>query len=315
MRQLAYGVALDSDLVLGVTATDHPAEVTVRRLPGQVNPAAITWLDRDSDPWMTAGQVGGNFYLRFGDEAEFLVGTDGRSLRWHAFADGTTDTLIHLLLDHVLPRALTRLDRIVLHGSCVALDERGCVAIIGRSGSGKSTLAASLMTRGCCVVADDCVVVQRQGGVPLVAPAYPGLRLTDSSVRMCGAHGLELLGSVSRFSEKTRMRPTGGGAAPVEARYPLLAVVALPHPDDEHDESASAPSLVELAPAAAGIELLRHSFHLNAVGERAALLRQVLPLAAGSPVLRLRYGHSVSGLERALRDVGSLLGMVQGATG
>jgi hypothetical protein len=86
VRRLAFGVALDSDLVLAGAATDRRADVTVRETRGPIEPSAIDWLDQDSDPFMSAGRVGGDFYLRFGDEAEFRVGADGRSVRWHASA-------------------------------------------------------------------------------------------------------------------------------------------------------------------------------------------------------------------------------------
>lgn len=41
------------------------------------------------------------------------------------------------------------------HASCVALDARAALLIIGDSGSGKSTLALSLMALGAHLVADD----------------------------------------------------------------------------------------------------------------------------------------------------------------
>ncbi|MDQ4022013.1 MAG: hypothetical protein M3257_10420 [Actinomycetota bacterium] len=280
-------------------------DVTIRKLQQPVDPTSITWLDRDSDTWMSAGLIGGNFYLRFGDEAEFLVATDGRSLRWHSFEE-MSDTLVHLILDHVLPRALMRLDRVVLHGSCVAREERGCVAILGRSGSGKSTLAAALVARGCDLVADDCVTIQPKEGVFLVADAYPGLRLTDTSVRLSGINGFEVRGAVSRHSPKMRMTATGGDRPSLAAPHRLLAVIALLNPDD-HDPEATPPSCVELASSAAGIELLRHSFHLNGPDERATLLGRVLPVAAACPVFRMRYDHSDVGLEFALREVEAVL--------
>lgn len=305
MRYLAYGVVIESDVALGVPASTDSTDVTVTELQQPVDPALITWLDRGSDTWMSAGLVGGSFYLRFGDAAEFLVAADGRSLRWYSFEE-VSDTLVHLVLDHVLPRALMRLDRVVLHGSCVARHQRGCVAILGRSGLGKSTLAAALVTRGCSLVADDCVVIQREDGALLVTAAYPGLRLTDSSVHLSGINGFEVRGAVSRHSPKLRMTSSGGDGPPPAARHRLLAVIALQDPND-HGPDAAATSCAELAPAAAGIELLRHSFHLNGPGERAALLGRVLPVAAACPVFQMCYNHSDIGLKLASREIESVL--------
>lgn len=305
MRYLVYGVVIDSDVALGVPASTGPVNVTVKELQQPVDSGSITWLDRGSDTWMSAGLVGGSFYLRFGEEAEFLIATDGRSLRWYSFEE-VSDTLVHLVLDHVLPRALMRLDRIVLHGSCVARHERGCVAILGRSGSGKSTLAAGLVARGCSLIADDCVVIQRQDGVFLVTPAYPGLRLTNNSVRLSGINGFEVRGAVSRHSPKRRMTPRGGDDPPPAARHRLLAVVAL-QDFGHHDRNAGTASCLKLAPSAAGIELLRHSFHLNGPGEHAAFFERVLPVAAACPVFQMFYSHSHVGLELAAREIESIL--------
>ena len=52
---------------------------------------------------------------------------------------------------------------LILHASCVALNERG-VLICGPSGSGKSTLALELMARGAELVADDRTEVHREEG-------------------------------------------------------------------------------------------------------------------------------------------------------
>jgi hypothetical protein len=304
VRQLTYGVTVDTDVDLGVSLTDHAAELTIRRSGRAVVAGAVEWVDRTSDPWMRAGQVGGCLYLGFGEEAEFVIAADGRSVRWHRSVECSPDTLVHLLLDHVLPRVLTRLDRVVLHGSCVDSGDGGCVALLGRSGSGKSTLAAALMARGCRVVADDCVVVRWCDERPQVTSAYPGLRLTDRSVALAGVHGLRGVGSVSRYSAKFRMVPPDGGHSVPGAQHPLQAVLVIGHPDDG---PVAGPLLEPLGPAVAGIELLRHSFHLNAADERADLLHRVLPLAEEVPTYRMRYVHTASGLDLALETVRSVL--------
>lgn len=56
-----------------------------------------------------------------------------------------------------------------IHGSCVACAGGG-VLIVGPSGSGKSGLALELMARGARLVADDGVLLTRQGNA-LVAQA------------------------------------------------------------------------------------------------------------------------------------------------
>lgn len=63
-------------------------------------------------------------------------------------------------------------DAITLHGSAVALNDRGLL-ITGDPGSGKSQLAAELVALGAGLVADDWVVIERGRAVGLVMSA-PG---------------------------------------------------------------------------------------------------------------------------------------------
>jgi HPr kinase/phosphorylase len=62
----------------------------------------------------------------------------------------------------------------MLHGSCVALDEDG-VLILGPSGAGKSDLVLRLIRQGWSLVADDQVELALRDGEP-VAEAPPALR-------------------------------------------------------------------------------------------------------------------------------------------
>ena len=59
-----------------------------------------------------------------------------------------------------------------VHASCVACDGAG-VLILGASGAGKSGLALNLMALGAALVADDRVVLSREGDVVLAACPLP----------------------------------------------------------------------------------------------------------------------------------------------
>lgn len=75
----------------------------------------------------------------------------------------------------------------VMHASCVAL--QGCaVLILGASGSGKSSLALELMSRGAALVADDRVILTREGS-RLIA------RAPETLSGMIEARGVGLLGA------------------------------------------------------------------------------------------------------------------------
>ena len=54
-----------------------------------------------------------------------------------------------------------------VHASCVALEGRGLL-ILGASGQGKSALALELMAMGAALVADDRVILRREGEALIV---------------------------------------------------------------------------------------------------------------------------------------------------
>ncbi|MBQ1203352.1 MAG: HPr kinase/phosphatase C-terminal domain-containing protein [Loktanella sp.] len=62
------------------------------------------------------------------------------------------------------------------HASCVAWADRA-VVILGAAGQGKSGLALQLMALGCTLVADDRVILRRDGDMLIAAcpPAIAGL--------------------------------------------------------------------------------------------------------------------------------------------
>lgn len=77
------------------------------------------------------------------------------------------------------------MNRLTLHASCVALDERA-VLILGPAGAGKSGLALRLMALGAVLVADDRTELALRDGT-LVARCPPALR------GMIEARGLGIL--------------------------------------------------------------------------------------------------------------------------
>jgi hypothetical protein len=88
-----------------------------------------------------------------------------------------------LLLDQVLPLAMSRRGELVLHASAVHVQGFGAISFVGLAGCGKSTLAAALGMQHCAVVTDDALVVTRDDGQCYALPGYPGLRLWRDSAR------------------------------------------------------------------------------------------------------------------------------------
>lgn len=94
-----------------------------------------------------------------------------------------------------------------LHASCVAVEGQGLL-ILGPSGAGKSRLALQMMALGAALVADDQVVLTREGKA-LVATAPPNIS------GLIEARGVGLL------------RATPAGPTPVA----LAVDLAQPEPD------------------------------------------------------------------------------------
>lgn len=302
MTYLAYGVAFNSDLPVALPTVERGAELAVEQLAEPVDQDLVDWFEPDPDGWCDAGQIGQDYYISFDQEAEFVVAADGSSIGWHSFVDHSP-TLTHLLLDHVLPRALTRRGLVVVHGSCLSFTEGSCFAVVGDSGQGKSTLAAALTARGHRFLADDCVAIDWSGQWPTAAPAYPELRLDRHSVGLAGLDGLVDVGHVTRSGTKQRMALPDNEAG-AEGPHRLTAAFVLQRADDDAECPVAGPPL---GPARSTVELLSHSFHLNHVAERASALDRFAAIAEGCEVRVLNYHHSAAGLSAATAEIERLV--------
>ena len=175
-------------------------------------------------PWLSIARRADGYALRFPDLADFDVSAAGDRIVCRPAPRLPASTLQHLLLDQVLPLALSRSGHLVLHASAAHVPRLGCIALVGPTGSGKSTLAAALALHGCAVVTDDCLVVQPGSAKSLAVPGYPGLRLWRDAARGLGLErGAET--SVAHYTVKRRLR-----ASTVQFRSvpsPLVAVFVL----------------------------------------------------------------------------------------
>jgi len=92
-------------------------------------------------------------HLFAGDPIELFLALQGRPRDDHAFR-------VHLSV--VVHRALFLLERVYLHAAGVVFGET-CWVFVGDKGSGKSTLSLALGAAGATVLADDHVVLERDG--------------------------------------------------------------------------------------------------------------------------------------------------------
>ncbi len=222
-----------------------------------------------------------------------MVSAGGRQIGVCADASVPADTVRHLLIDQVLPLAISHLGHLVLHAGAVALQTAGQgVAFIGPAGAGKSTLTASLTDAGCRLLADDALVVSL--GPPLLArPAYPGVRLwPEVALPVYGSErDVDALPRVASYTAKRRVRGNGSWQL-ADQPVPLERVHLLAEREDDQVV------IERLRPRDALVALLSHTYVLD-VSDRDRLQAQFVSVSralAAFDVRRLGYPRTLDRL-------------------
>ena len=212
------------------------------------------WVMPDGTLWTQFFRHGQGYVLRFPGLADFEVDAAGTFVNAFPVPGVSAPTVEHLYLNQVLPLALSRQGRLVLHGSAVDVHGNG-VAFLGESGRGKSTLAASFAREGIRFLTDDGLLIERAEGEHWVLPSHPSIRLwADSEAALVGKTDQRAPG-VS-FTAKARFL-AGRGIPFCDARRPLRRLYFL------GEGTVQRPVLAPLRPAQALIELVKHSFLLD----------------------------------------------------
>lgn len=153
----------------------------IAQVLAHVPSAAIRkWLTQDGDEIGEIGRVDGGYSVNYFGVADFFISSDGIDTRVVSTFSDSKHGVEHVYRNQILPMALSRQGRLVVHAS--ALDSGGeCVAFIGMSGRGKSTLAASFALIGYPFLTDDGLVVSVVDGVHSGSPRKAILSLREPS--------------------------------------------------------------------------------------------------------------------------------------
>jgi hypothetical protein len=232
----------------------HYTELAERPLAPVHGAPFHQWAFPDGTLWTQFLRQGAGYLLRFPDLADFEVSADGRTVQGFPAPGVTSPTVEHLYLNQVLPLALSRQGKLVLHGSAVDIGGQG-VAFLGESGRGKSTLAASFATEGTRFLTDDGLLLEWVDGHCMIVPSHPSIRLWEDSQEALVSDSATVAPAVS-FTTKSRLLAGPEIAFCQEAR-PLQCVFFLGEGESE------APTIEALRPAQALIELVKHSFLLD----------------------------------------------------
>ncbi len=231
--------------------------------------AALRWQLEDAVDWLTVSRTQmGDYRLIFGGSIEFEISADGSRIDKPSAIGVSQETVDTLYFNQVLPLALSRQGALVLHASCVEIDDFA-VAFVGKSGLGKSTLAASFASNGQRFLTDDGLHVEQRDGEYLVKPSRASIRLWDDSSEAL-LHDSTVKAPATDYTSKSR----------------FLADQVLMFCDEPRrlrcayflgDGSVDLPTIGKIAPAEAMVELVRHAFLLE-IEEREALSRQFAQL-------------------------------------
>jgi hypothetical protein len=251
------------------------------------------WRIGRQAPWLSFARADDGYLLRFRQLADFFISRDGAYIRASPSRELPVDTLRHLLLDQVLPLALSRRGRLLLHASAIHVPGVGALAFAGPTGRGKSTLAAALASQGGRILSDDCVAIDRQAGVLQVFPAYPGLRLwLDGPPRPLPRGTI-----ASRVAHYTSKRRVNGGVLQFQHQpSPLRALFLV----SERSDMGPTVAFRRCRAAARLMGLVRHAYLLD-IEDRDQLVRAfegLSSIATSVPVLRLRVRHGHGRLGR-----------------
>jgi hypothetical protein len=255
----------------------------------------LEWTFPDGTLWTCFYRIGDGYLLRFPALADFTVSADGLNVTTYPAAGVSDQTIEHLFLNQVLPLALSRQFKLVLHASAVEI-ENFAVAFLGVSGRGKSTLAASFSTSGHRFLTDDGLQLEKGPGGYLIQPSHPSIRLWDDSRQALMPETAQAAPPVD-FTPKSRFLADDEVAYCDEAR-PLRRLYFLGEGDTD------TVSIEPVSGRDAMIELVRHSFLLD-IEAREMLMHhfgQLSELARIPMFFRLDYPRRYEWLPQ-VRDV------------
>ncbi|HSC27922.1 MAG TPA: hypothetical protein VLD67_11645 [Vicinamibacterales bacterium] len=234
------------------------------------------------------------YLLRFPGLVDAGVTASGDRISWRPHPGVPVPTVRHLLIDQVLPLALSRMDRLVLHASAVHVPQAGAVAFAGRSGRGKSTIAAALGRTGWPILTDDCLVLMAGAGGFRVMPGYPGVRVWADAASALDL-GDRCDQPVAHYTTKRRVHSRALAFRDAPSRLRALFVLGGRY-------TGGPPIRVTRLGGRAGFFALTPFINLLDIQDRRHLARAfaaAADLAGHVPVYRLRIRHE----PRAFDDV------------
>ena len=240
------------------------------------------------------------YWIRFPQLVDFELHPQSQQITAYRHKETPDNTVSHLLLDQVIPRLFSHLGKIIIHASCIEI-QNSIVAFCGESGWGKSTLAAYFYQHGYSLITDDCLLLDTKGSTMTGFPNYQGLRLLDSSLSLL-PEPLEITSSVCHYASKSRISIQENNSM---GAIPISTIFILNRPLQKSFDPAI--SIKHISRATALIELLKHCFPLDITDTKKTAqqfnaLGQVLNNSQ-TQFYRLQYPRTAKSLPNVLKSI------------
>jgi hypothetical protein len=295
-----YGLLVRSEWPLrGLpTASGSDVDVEIRRgSPAFLRTAASEAGPRMwDDGWFRHGFLGdGSVYLCWRGLFEFVISSDGHTIRGRLLPAGTLEAFQVYLLGQALSFSLIRLGFEPLHVTAVAFDE-GTVAFTGEPGLGKSTLAAACLAGGARLVTDDVAVIVPGSDPPLVHPGPRRIKLFPKVAN-------RLVPDLSPEAQLNDLTPklilSVPGALVVHSPTPLSLLYDLRRTTAQQVTSRA------LTPRAAFLAITRAAFNvmLTDAHRRENQVRFAADLVGRLPIRSLTYRRDIRAIGQAVERV------------
>lgn len=254
----AFGLVIEADREIpalsGVEVSSHESVDISVELTGagpwdDLEPGESDWHESVPDDLGHVLRVtrfpSGGFRFSYRDGIEFVVASDGNSVRARWPEDLTLEDTVEYLLGPVIAFILRMRGVVCLHACAVVADGGDrCFAVMAPSGHGKSTTAAACARQGLAVLTEDVLALEYRDGEFWATPAYPRIRLWPQAVD--GLFGSpEALPRITPQNETWDKRYLDLDAPGFAYQRTPLRLAAIYTP--ECDETS--PSMVEFLPA------------------------------------------------------------------
>jgi hypothetical protein len=199
---------------------------------------ATAYTDEAGEPALRIWEAehGKFLHMAYYDRTEFWLDRDVQTVwaRWSG--KSSLENTLSYFVGPVIGLLLRLRGVVCLHGSVVAINERG-VIFVGPAGAGKSTTAAAFARRGFAVLSDDIAALHEEDNKFFVQPGYPRVNLWPNSVKMLYGSADSLPRILSQWDKRCLALGQDNETRFEERTLPIGPIYVLGDPTVESDRT------------------------------------------------------------------------------